>query len=198
MPSMQVPIKKAEEDQHLVFGVVYAPNVPDSDGEFMDSETIRKMSYDFMASMRLDKIDTQHTNELVDGARVIESFIVRKGDPDFPEGAWVVGVHVPDEITWQKIKSQEINGFSIEAYVHKEQVEVEMELPVVLEGKTYKSEDHEHLFYVSYDENGKFLGGRTSVENGHYHSIRKGTLTEETNGHSHRFAHLEGVTLHEQ
>jgi len=195
--SHQVGIAKAEGDQHLVWGVVYAPMVPDADGEYMDAETIRKMAYNFMRAQKNDKIDIQHTNKLSEGARVVESFIARKGDPDFPEGAWVAGVHIPDEATWQKVKRQEINGFSIEAFVQKKVMDVEVDLPAVMQGKTFKSEDHDHEFYVGYDESGKFIGGRTNLVNGHQHVIKRGTLTEEASGHTHRFSHLSGFNINE-
>jgi len=190
-------ITKADEDQHLVWGVVYAPNVPDSDGEFMDAETIRKMAYDFMREMRNDQVDVQHTNQIPEDTRIVESFIVRKGDPDFPEGAWVACAHIPDPVTWDKVKKQQINGFSIEAHVHKESVAVEVDLPTTMQGTTHKSEDHAHTFYVTYDEQGRFIGGRTDNTNGHHHIIKRGTLTEEANGHAHRFSHLEGFQLTE-
>lgn len=195
------PIRKAasdDEDEHLVFAEVYAPNRPDSDGEFMDSETIKKMAYDFMKNLEPDgSIDHRHTNEIVKGARVVESFIARKDDPDFIEGAWVLGVHIDNPEMWEQIKKGEINGFSIEALVHKKVVEVELEVPPVISGKTLKSEDHEHTFYVGYNEDGKFLGGKTDTVNGHFHLIKRGTLTEEAEGHHHKFSHVESLNLKE-
>lgn len=192
-----VVFKKEDAKQRIVFAEVYAPNRPDSDGEFMDAETIRKMAYGFMRDMKLDQIDHQHTNELVDEARVVESFIARKGDADFMEGSWVVGIHIPKDQDWAKVESGEWNGFSIEAMVHKSPVDVSLEIPPVLSGRTIKSEGHEHTFHVAYNDDGKFLGGKTDTVDGHYHIIKRGTLTEEANGHSHRFSHLEHVTLTE-
>ena len=191
-----VEIKKSDAKQRVVFGELYAPDRPDADGEYMDSETIRKMSYKFMQEQLLHQIDHMHTNELVDGAHVVESFIVRKGDPDFIEGAWVVGVHIPKDEDWAKVEKGEWNGFSIEALVRKEEVEVEIDIPPVIEGMTLKSEDgHDHKFYVSYDDQGQFLGGMTDVVNGHSHKIVRGTVTETEQNHSHRFSHLENLQI---
>lgn len=194
MKTAQIKLAAEGEEQRIVWAEVYAPNVPDSDGEFMDAETIRKMAYKFMQEMKLDQIDTQHENVLVNGAGVVESFIARKGDPDFIAGSWVVGVHVPDQATWDKIKKGEINGFSIEAMVTKEQVELELDIPPVIRGMTMKADDqHEHEFFVSYDAEGGFLGGYTNEVNGHRHEIKKGTLTESSMGHAHRFSHIENL-----
>ncbi len=196
-------VAKADKELRIVWAEVYAPNRPDSDGEYMDEEGIRKMAYDFMRNMRLDRIDQNHDNETVPGATVVESFIARKGDPDFIEGAWVVGVHVPDDETWDKIQSGEINGFSIEANVVKEPKEVILDLPPVITGKTMKAEgkdyedDHTHTFYVAYDGEGRFIGGRTDEAKGHIHLIKRGTVTEETLGHKHRFSHIDDVLIQE-
>lgn len=173
--------------------------IPDSDGEYMDAESIRKMAYKFMNAMKLDQIDKQHTNELSEGAGVVESFIARKGDPTFIEGAWVVGVHIPDDADWADVKSGKINGFSIEAMVSKTPMEVEVEVPPVISGTTMKSEDgHTHKFYVAYNEDGAFLGGRTDVVDSHSHVIKRGTITEEANEHSHRFSHVDDIVIKEK
>jgi len=192
-----VVFKKDQPKQRIVWAEVYAPNRPDSDGEFMDAETIRKMAYKFMSAMSLDKIDHQHSNELVDGARIVESFIARKGDEDFIEDAWVVGVHIPKDEDWAKVESGEWNGFSIEALVNKSVVDVSLEIPPTLTGKTIKTEGHDHTFTVSYSDSGKFLGGKTDTVNGHFHVIKRGTVTEESDDHMHRFSHVENLKLTE-
>lgn len=195
---MSMLIKKADAKKRLVFAEVYAPNRPDSDGEFMDADDIEKMAYAFMKSMKLDQVDTNHDGTLVEGAMVVESFIARKGDPDFIEGSWVVGVHVANDKMWEAIEKGDINGFSVEAWVKKDEVEVEVEIPSVLQGRTLKhDDDHDHSFFVAYDDDGRFLGGRTDVVNGHYHVIKRGTVTEESDSHKHKFSHVEDVVLRE-
>lgn len=195
MAHHQAVFKAVQEAQHLVFAEVYAPNRLDSDGEFMTAETIRKMAYKFMKEQKLDQIDQQHDNVITEGIHIVESFIARKDDPDFIEDAWVVGVYIPDEATWDKVIKGEINGFSVEAMVTKEPVEIEMEIPPVISGMTMKSEDHEHTFHVAYDETGRFLGGTTDEVANHFHVIKRGTCTEEAVGHSHRFSHVEEVVI---
>lgn len=198
MASQETVFKAADEEQRIVWAEVYAPNRPDSDGEYMDAEGIRKMAYEFMSRMALDQIDSHHNNDLVDGCRVVESFIARKDDPDFIEGSWVVGVHIPDDDMWAKVKKGDINGFSMEAMVQKEVVEVTLEVPPVIQGRTMKAEDgHTHTFHVAYDENGKFLGGRTDTVDGHYHPIKRGTVTEEVKEHRHKFDHVYDVIIKE-
>ena len=108
-----VEFKKSDAKQQIVYGEVYKPNVRDSDGNFMTAETIEKMAHDFLGKARTSHISKNHDGNN-DKGYVVESFIVRKGDPDFIEGAWVVGVHVPDIEFWKQIENGTLTGFSIE------------------------------------------------------------------------------------
>lgn len=196
MASLVIKSVNDEPEQRIVYAEVYAPNRPDSDGEYMTAETIRKMAHDFARNNRFAQVDCYHNNEVTPGVVVIESFIARKGDPDgFLEGAWVVGVHIPDDDIWDKVKKGEINGFSMEAFVVREEQEVEIQIPPVVSGTTSKSEDHEHHFFVSFDKDGNFMGGVTDEVNGHRHVIKAGTVTEKFEGHNHRFSAVDQVLI---
>jgi len=191
-------IKTAEAEQRIVWAEVYIPDVLDTDGEFMSAEDIRDMAYGFMRAAKLRKIDTGHNNEAVDDACVVESFIARKDDPTFIEGSWVVGMHVPDDETWGKIKKGEINAFSMEALVSKSKVKLTLEVPPVIKGKTSKDDGHEHVFHAMFDPTGNFVGGRTDEgEDGHWHLIKRGTVTEYHGEgdarHRHKFAFVDGM-----
>lgn len=198
MPSYETPIKKTEAAKRIVWAEVYAPDRPDADKEFMRAEEIEKMAYNFMRALKLDQVDAMHDQENKDGCCVVESFIARKGDPDFIEGAWVVGMHIDNDDLWEKVEKGEINGFSMEALVIKETREVEMDIPPVLGGQTLACEDHTHEFMVAYKEDGSFVGGRTAPhEDGHVHMIRRGTKTEEAGNppHSHKFSFVEHLKI---
>ena len=191
-----VNIKKAAPDeQRMVWAEVYAPDRPDSYGDFMTKEEIRKAAYNFMKQMRLNKVDQGHNNETNENISVVESFIARDDDPTFIPGSWVVGVHVNDDQAWAKVKKGEINGFSLEALVFTEEQEVEIEVPPVISGKTDQVDGHEHEFYAAFSEDGKFLGGRTNVVDGHFHVIKTGTTTESAKEHIHRFSMMDDIVI---
>jgi hypothetical protein len=183
-------IRKTDEQLQVVFGEVYSPGIPDSDGEYMTAEEIRKAAYRFLATGNLSAVDVEHNNE-ESGAFVVESFISRADDPDYIEDSWVIGVHVPDPDLWNLIISEELNGFSMEAAVMRVPQEIELELPEDIEGDTGYSQGHRHRFRVDFDDNGKFIGGRTDIVNGHWHEIRRGTITEKANDHHHRYSFSE-------
>lgn len=193
--SKSIVVKQSNEEQHIVYGEVYAPMRMDTDNEYMDAEAIRMAAHDFMRNLRIHKIDTQHNNVLSEGASVVESFIAREDDPIFIPGSWVVGVHVPNEEDWQRIKKGELNGFSLQAMVSKTPVVVEIDIPPVISGTTMTEQDHVHKFYVAYDEDGNFLGGRTDVVNGHSHVVKRGTITEPADNHFHKFSHVDNLEI---
>jgi Putative phage serine protease XkdF len=189
-----VQIKKQDDEQQLVFGEVYAPTLPDSQGDFMTSEEIQKMAYEFMRRGLLENIDVGHTRE-ASGCYVVESFIARDWDPTFIPGSWVLGVQVVDPAIWAQIKSGELNGFSLDGSGVRVDTILDVTVPEYFEGQTSVTNDHDHPFVVSYGKDGGFLGGRTVGSADHFHEIVKGTATEEAGdpSHSHRFSFLEGV-----
>jgi hypothetical protein len=183
-----VRIKKVDEDKRLVFGEVYAPDVLDTYGEFMSAEDIELMAHRFMKLDLGAVIDTNHDN-VPNGSYPVESFVARASDPDFTEGAWVLGVHVPDDLVWASVKSGELNGFSFQSMVKP--VEHRVKLSIIRDhvGKTEHggAEDHSHTFFVQVDDNGSVVYGQSSFDNGHNHRIRRASVTETVNTHNHRY-----------
>jgi hypothetical protein len=188
-------IKKADVDKRLVWGEVYAPNRPDVDGEYMTDEDVILLAHAFMRNLLQKSVDVQHDNKLVPGCTIVESFIARANDPDFIPGSWVICAHIDDDATWAKIKAGELNGFSVEALVVKEEGDVIVEVPEVVMGKTTEAQGHTHTFSLTYGPDLKLRGGSTDFVNGHNHRITGGTITEETDGHRHRFSSVDNLKV---
>lgn len=189
-------IKRTDDELQIVYGEVYAPNIPDVHGEFMTPVEVRKMAHRFMEKRILNAVDTNHDNEL-NGSYVVESFVVDEdGDGSiYLAGAWVIGMHVPDPEVWESIKKGEINGFSMEAFVTLREKVIEIEVPDVVHGLTEATAGHTHRFEVRFSDEGNFLGGTAFEENGHSHEILRGTVTEAGNGHTHRYSVVEQVQV---
>ena len=193
MQRESINVKKSEDELQIVYGEVYAPNVVDSQGDWMSAVEIQKAAHDFLRDGKMGQIDMHHDQVTV-GAYVVESWIAMEGDPVFIPGSWVIGAHVPDPDIWPMIKSNELNGFSIDAWVEKKPVELEIDIPDTLTGQTEEFEGHTHSFVVKYDDQGNFIGGVTDkAADGHFHVIASGTATETSQGHKHRFSFLEGM-----
>lgn len=111
----EVSILKADTVRKMVYGIVYAPNEVDTQGDAMTAEEIEKAAYGFMKANRSGQVDSDHSMVAGDGA-VVESWLIRKGDVLFPEeteGAWAVGIKVTDEATWERVAKGELAGLSM-------------------------------------------------------------------------------------
>lgn len=188
---MTAQVRRVDADRRIVYAEVYAPNTLDTYGEFMLPEHVEEMAHKFMQLDLANVIDTNHDN-VPNGSYPIESFVARKGDPDFTEGAWVLGVKVPVDAVWEAVLRGDLNGFSFEALVNL--VEYDVELSVIRdhmgETRTLKGVDHEHIFFAQVDDKGRVIGGATSpAPDGHVHLIKHATFTEKAggDGHTHRF-----------
>ena len=195
-------VRKSDEQLQIVWGEVYVPDFPDSDGDFMSATEIRKMEMGFMKHKLQDSVDKQHSNILEEGCCVVESFITRKGDPDFPiEGSWVVGMHIESPALWEEVMSGELNGFSMQAKVKSRPKVLELEVPDRIVGKTEATnaqEDvHLHSFAVSFSEDGEFRGGETSPHGSdqHKHQILGGSVTQAAGSppHTHRYSFMDSL-----
>lgn len=182
---LRVKFSLIDEGKRVVYGVVYTPNMLDSFGGFTDSEEVERLAYRFM-SLDLNRvIDTQHDN-IPNGSYPVESFIAREGDPNFPEGSWVLATKVTDDELWEEILSGKYNGYSMEIKTLRRPYVVTYSTFNNIVGKTEDNSEHSHVYYLELDEKGRILRGRTSVDNGHYHEIQQNSKTEMTNSHSHR------------
>lgn len=191
---------KQDAELRLAIGVVYFPELVDSQNDFMTLDEVRKSAWNFMSKGDTHCVDVNHDGEL-STCHIVESFISRKGDPDFPiPGTWVVGMHIPDEELWGKVKKGQLNGFSFEAIAHDVKPDRTPELVLrgeaaVLKGATQAAEGHGHSFEIIMNQAGKIVGGRTSVHTDksgatHFHEIKHGVVTGEAAGHRHRFTAL--------
>ena len=120
--SKNIPIAKHDEEKGIVVGIVYSPNELDTDNEFASKETIEKACYSFMKNKHLSNVDKDHSFKNED-AYVCESWIIKKGDPTFPdekEGSWAVAIKIEDEKLKKAVKSGEIGGISMAGVCIKE------------------------------------------------------------------------------
>ena len=109
---LRVDFKKQDEEG-VVYGIVYAPDEVDTQGDFASAKTIKKAAYNFMKSSKLECVDVNHDLNKVD-AYICESWIVKSKDEFFNEvGAWAVGIKVEDDELKKMIKAGEISGLSM-------------------------------------------------------------------------------------
>ena len=126
-------LAKLDEEKKTLVGAVLIPEkeIPRFDQEeneeyvvYFSKETIKQAQELFMSSLRNNSATYEH-NVPIQGLSVIESWI--KEDEKFdkssqfgfekmPLGTWFVKMKVNNDEVWEKVKSKEVRGFSIEGY----------------------------------------------------------------------------------
>lgn len=116
---LNATIKKADDEQHLVFGFASVAadetgQVVDSQGDVISIDELERAAYEYVQFSGAGS--EMHENP--DVAQLIESVVFTPqklemlGISGLPYGWWV-GFRVTDEDVWQKIKSGEYSMFSI-------------------------------------------------------------------------------------
>lgn len=129
----QVLLEK--DEKHLVVGAALIPDKDiyryDGENEYyinFTKESIEKMSQDFMKEYRQNEVTLDH-EEYASEVTVVESWIVVDSYKDksnalginVPEGTWMVAMKVNNIETWERIKSGELKGFSVESMISLEE-----------------------------------------------------------------------------
>lgn len=134
MGEQQFHIKKADEEQHLVFGWasvavrVDGSQIIDHQGDVWEPEDLEEAAYNYVLHFR--DAGEEHIPGLRKKAKLVESVVFTKekmaaiGIPEgtVPEGWWI-GFKVHDEATWGKIKSGQYSMFSIEGTGMRQEIE---------------------------------------------------------------------------
>ncbi len=102
------------EDQHIVAGIVYSPDEVDSQGDTATEEEIRKAAYRFIEEVQKFKVN--HMGKFIK-VKILEFYLAPQNlvvaGQNIKKGSWIMILRIMDEGVWKKIKSGELNGFSL-------------------------------------------------------------------------------------
>lgn len=123
---------QTDEEKQVVLGPAMIPNLKifrkDSNGlpyyVYFTAETIKKIAEKYMRNKFIDNNDENHSGKAVEDVYVIESWIKedmydksnKYGYQELPVGTWFVAMKVKNPEIWKKIKSKELNGFSVSGF----------------------------------------------------------------------------------
>jgi len=128
----------ASEDQQIVVGPLMIPNKQilrvDEEGNpfyvFFSKDTVKAIAEKMMKDKLLDRLNANHDpNQPVEG-HMMETWIIEDPKKDkasiygfdhLPAGTWMGMYRITDNKTWARVKSKELRGYSVEAYL-KERV----------------------------------------------------------------------------
>ncbi len=122
---------KVDEEKRMLVSPALIPNKqifrydPNTDSEYyvyFSPETVRKASELYLKHNNHHKATYEHKDR-ISGVLTVESWI-KEGDMDksklygfdLPNGTWFVKMKIQNEDLWNKIKSGELKGLSIEGY----------------------------------------------------------------------------------
>ena len=109
-----VPFIIKSEDQHIVCGIIYEPDTPDTDGDQADAETIQKAIFDWMANEPKFKIN--HKKNFL-GYKILECYIAPStldiNGHEIKKGTAILTLKILDESVWADIKEGRLTGFSM-------------------------------------------------------------------------------------
>ena len=122
------------DERHMVYGAALIPDKDiyrnNGEQEFYISftkESIEKMSQDFMKNYRQNEVTLDH-DEMANGITITESWLVEDTYKDkanalginVPKGSWMIGMKVNQIDVWERVKSGELKGFSVESMISLE------------------------------------------------------------------------------
>lgn len=134
-----VQFKTVDEEQRILMGLVLEPNKPiyrNQNGEefniVFNEETIKELSYGFFKNNNHSNSTIEHDiDQNIKGVTFTESWIVENPTNDksnnfgfnYPKGSWVAVMKVDDDVIWRDyVKSGKVQGFSIDAMLSLEEV----------------------------------------------------------------------------
>lgn len=109
---------KIDKKEHIVGGLVYEPNVRDTQDDYTDAPEIQKAMYRFMLRYAVDqkRIKVMHKGQ-AHYFPILEVFQpehdTKKGDQVIPAGAWWMMVKVTSPDVWTEVEEGRLTGFSI-------------------------------------------------------------------------------------
>ena len=133
----EVKVQLANEEKHMVYSAVLVPDKDiyrfDGENEYyvnFTKESIEKMSQDFMKEYRQHEVTLDH-EDMANEVCIVESWIktdmykdksVALGlNENLPIGTWFAGMKVNNVEVWDRVKSGELRGFSVESLISLEE-----------------------------------------------------------------------------
>ena len=145
-----VTLSKVDEEQRILMGLVLQPNQliyrKQDDTEFnivFSEDTIKKLSHNFFKSGFQLNSKLEHDTP-IEGVSFVESWLVENSDIDksanfglsYPKGSWLATMKVDNDQIWEDyIKTGKLKGFSVDAMVDLQEVNLKSNIKMSEEKK---------------------------------------------------------------
>ena len=143
--SKLIKMAKVDEEQRIVMGLVLQPNqlIPryneETDEEYnivFSAETIKDLSQNFFKSNSQSNSKLEHS-ESIEDITFVESWIVENSKVDksanfgmnYPKGSWVATMKIDNDEIWNDyVKTGKVQGFSVDAFVDLQEINLKTEI----------------------------------------------------------------------
>ena len=149
----KVEFKTVDEEQRILMGLVLEPNKAiyrNQNGEefniVFNEQTIKELSYGFFKNNSHSNSTIEHSlDKKIQGVTFTESWIVENPTNDksnnfgfsYPKGSWVAVMKVDSEEVWNDyVKTGKVQGFSIDAMLSLEEVNLKSNINMSEQAKT--------------------------------------------------------------
>lgn len=149
-----IQLKEIDKEQRILMGLVLEPNKPiyrNQNGEefniIFNEETIRELSYGFFKNNNHSNSTIEHdVKQNIQGVTFTESWIVENPKIDkstnfgfeYPKGSWLAVMKVDDDAIWNDyVKTGKVQGFSIDAMLSLEEVNLKLNIMSKQEEKSF-------------------------------------------------------------
>lgn len=145
-----VTLSRVDEEQRILMGLVLQPNQliyrKQDDTEFnivFSEDTIKKLSHNFFKSGFQLNSKLEHDTP-IEGVSFVESWLVENSDIDksanfglsYPKGSWLATMKVDNDEIWENyIKTGKLKGFSVDAMVDLQEVNLKSNIKMSEEKK---------------------------------------------------------------
>ena len=143
--SKLIKMAKVDQEQRIVMGLVLQPNqlIPryneETDEEYnivFSEETIKDLSQNFFKSNSQSNSKLEHS-ESIEDITFVESWIVENSKVDksanfgmnYPKGSWVATMKIDNDEIWNDyVKTGKVQGFSVDAFVDLQEINLKTEI----------------------------------------------------------------------
>lgn len=136
-----------KSDALYVKGCVIACGIEDSQGDILDSESIKKI---FTSYNNESKFEVMHEGEKISGVTLLENYINKApeqvGDKEAPVGSWLITMRVDNPEIRESILNHEFEGVSLSSEVKKS---CNLKLPPITSYSSLKDMECLNPVYIS-------------------------------------------------
>lgn len=141
----KIKLSEIDKEQRILIGLVLEPDKPifrSQNGEdfniIFEAETIKELSHNFFMSNSHKNSTIEHEKDVeLKGVTFVESWIIEDPKNDksnalglnYPKGSWMATMKVDNDDVWNNyVKTGEVQGFSIDAMVNLEEINLKSEI----------------------------------------------------------------------